>query len=341
MLCLVNLICWTIFLVLGASHGVTEENNQDVCQEEQYIDELSVKSSTGQEVLLEMKDINETFICLLYPTYLLNCSWSFLTEEEDTQLSVTISICDGNTPVQSPSYSSVERVGSRTLTQQQLNNLQVVLQFNMSWPDKWKVYSYKYDSQMLEFLPPPTNVSATVTNGSLVVKWALPHDQSHPMCFEYQLDLGDQEAPRHLGAQLSYTELSADPTHTYRVRIRMRRNSGCIGSAQWGEWSPTVTVEQPCRLNILLMVTLSFGIPMILLAVLLLMRQQRLSTLLFPPIPRPPSKYMHFLEKSDTFSFPYPALPSKTEEEITKVEVAEENPETFKSMNMTRTHSNL
>ncbi|KAF0047305.1 hypothetical protein F2P81_000938 [Scophthalmus maximus] len=200
-------------------------------------------NSSGHEDDLDMSDVNETFTCLLYPTNVVNCSWSFLTLEKATQLSVFISICDIDTAVQSLSHSPGERVGSRSLTlspsrQQQHGRLFAILQFNMSLHDKWTVYTYVYDKD------------------TLVVK-------------------------------------------------------------------PSV---QSVQLNTLLIVLISLGIPMILLAVLLLVRYQRVFELLFPPIPCPPPKYIHFLEKDDASSFFHPALSSKAEEEITEVEEAKENP---------------
>lgn len=47
-------------------------------------------NSSGHEDDLDMSDVNETFTCLLYPTNVVNCSWSFLTLEKATQLSVFI-----------------------------------------------------------------------------------------------------------------------------------------------------------------------------------------------------------------------------------------------------------
>ncbi|XP_018532967.1 uncharacterized protein LOC108883890 isoform X2 [Lates calcarifer] len=233
-------------------------------------------------------------------------------------------ICDGEIGVDS--LSSVERVGSTSLTLQQHDFQSVTLKFNMSWHDGWKVYTYIYEKPELEVLSPPVNVSATVQDGHLLVTWN-PSCQASSQCSEYQLDLGDQEIHEPLKDQTSFTRMNADPTRTYRVRMRTRKNKTCFGSDQWSEWTPTITVEQSVyKLNTLLIVSISLGIPMILLAVILLVRHQRVSELLFPPIPRPPPKYIYFLEKSDPLSFFHPALPPKAEEEITEVEDTEYNP---------------
>ncbi|XP_071348728.1 interleukin-13 receptor subunit alpha-1-like [Trachinotus anak] len=296
-------VSWTSFLVLWALQVVTEGNNHDICREEKddYI----------------LTETPENFICVLYPTNLLNCSWSFHFLQK---LSVYISICDEETTVLSLSQSSNERVGSRSLTVQFTERLYVVLQFNKTQDGRETVDTYTYEQDQLEVLPPPPNISATIKDGSLEVTWSPPNNESFSGCFDYQLDLGDQDKPKNLSNQLSYTERDTDPTRAYRVRIRTRKNSNCIGSVQWSEWSPTITLEQSVyKLNTLLIVSISLGVPMILLAVLLLVRHQRVSKLLFPPIPRPPAKYKYFLEKNDTFNFYHPA-PSPKAEEITKVE---------------------
>ncbi|GLD74122.1 uncharacterized protein AKAME5_002545000 [Lates japonicus] len=322
-----SLVCpvfWSSFLVLWASQGASGCNTQDVCLEENGLEEISVTSSSSPDETLLKTDVNETFTCLLYPTNLLNCSWSFHNLPEDTQLSVCISICDDVIGVDS--LSSVERVGSTSLTLQQHEALLVKLKFNMSRHDEWKVYTYTYEKPRLEVLSPPVNVSATVQDGRLLVTWN-PSSQASSYCSEYQLDLGDKDIHEPLTHQTSFTKMTADPTHTYRVRMRTRIHKMCFGSDQWSEWTPTITVEQSVyKLNTLLIVSISLGIPMILLAVMLLVRHQRVSELLFPPITRPPPKYIYFLEKSDPLSFFHPALPPKAEEEITEVQDAEYNP---------------
>jgi len=85
-----------------------------------------------------------------------------------------------------------------------------------------------------------------------------------------------QETPKELNEQLSYREPKVDPSSTYRVRMRTRKGSKCVESSQWSEWSHAliVAVEQS-KLNNLVIVSISLGIPMILLAVLLLLRHQR------------------------------------------------------------------
>ncbi|XP_034411057.1 granulocyte-macrophage colony-stimulating factor receptor subunit alpha-like isoform X2 [Cyclopterus lumpus] len=266
-------------------------------------------------------EFNVNDLCLLYPTDILNCSWSFDTLQKDAQLFVHLSICDDDRAVHYTNISSGERVGLSSLTPHKLDALYVILHFNITLHDAWTVYTSTYDMDMLEVLPPPQNISLSVKDGDLFVKWGLPKDQVKPSCLEYQLDMGDQERPKHLIDQQSYKEPNIDPHCTYSVRLRTRKMSICHDSSQWSDWSSAIKVEPSVeKLSPLVIVLMSLGIPMILLAVLLLLRHQRVAEVLFPPIPRPPLKYKGFLEKSDTFNLFYPVPPAEPVEEITEVE---------------------
>ncbi|XP_069020602.1 interleukin-3 receptor subunit alpha-like [Embiotoca jacksoni] len=324
----VHQILWSSLLLLWVSQSETEGNDSDVCQMD--IDNvLVVQNSAGLDTIVDKTDVKETFTCLLHSTNVLNCSWSFHILEKDMQLSVYISVCDDDEAVQFLNRTSVERVGSMSMILSQHEVSNVVLHFNMSLNDKWTTYTYMYEMDILEVLSPPQNISASVTRGDLNVVWDLPHTRSNfnPQCFECQLDMDDQESFKNLTGQRSYTELNADPTKTYRIRMRTRIAKKCYGFSQWSDWSHTVTVEQSVSaVNPLVIISISLGIPMILLAVLLFLRHQRLSQALFPPIPCPPPKYKYFLEKNDALNFFHSAPPTMPEEEITVVEYAEQNP---------------
>lgn len=113
-----------------------------------------------------------------------------------------------------------------------------------------------------------------------------------------------QEAARETSGELSYTLHNVVPSHTYRARIRTQLSISCHERPHWSEWSewsndagwchsfvnawlfPNAefltsacvagAVEAPgFRLNLLVIVLILLGLPMILLAVLLLARSQR------------------------------------------------------------------
>ncbi|XP_073347632.1 uncharacterized protein [Pagrus major] len=313
----VHSVLWFSLLVLWASQSETEALTPDVCLSTFEGDAGIKLQSTEQEPDEEWAVLSDpkNFPCYLYLTNIVNCSWSFPTLQKDTELFISISVCPNEMEIE----SSEGRVGSKSFHLPEPEDL-LILQFNISLHNNWAVYTYTYEISLHAILPPPANISASVKDGDLLVTWAAPPSDVHTDCFEYQLDLGDQEIPKNIKSKLSYTEQNADPSRTYRVRMRTRMLPDCEDNHEWSEWSQVVMIEPSNKLNILVIVSISLGIPMILLAVLLLVRYQRVSKVLFPPIPRPPPKYIHFLEKNDTFNIFLPAPSAEPMEEITEVE---------------------
>ncbi|KAM9789864.1 granulocyte-macrophage colony-stimulating factor receptor subunit alpha-like [Neosynchiropus ocellatus] len=273
-------------------------------------------------------DENQNFSCLLYTSVMLNCSWSFPTLQPDLQL--YSSVCDDGKPVHPPSLLSRDRVGWKSVNMVWNKTSEMILLFNMTLNNSWGVYSYKYDTEMLEVLPPPANITASVSDGVLAVRWAPPPSRVSrkvsESCFQYQLGVGDQvsamtlDGLTDLGDKTSYTMPNADPSVSYLVRLRVKKNSGCMGSRQWSDWTQTTTVGQSnSMISLPVIISISLVIPMLLLSLLLFLRLQRVSDILFPEIPDIPNKYKNFIEKSDTY-FNCPADQIRPEEEITMVE---------------------
>lgn len=320
-------VLWSSLLILWSSQIETEHSNIDVCQEEKLTHYL--QCNPEEDDYVEEEAVTDNFRCLLYPKNKLNCSWSFDTLQNDTQVFVYISTCDDERTIHSLNHSFVEKVGSTSLILKEHETLYVILQFNITLRDKWTSYTYTYDLDMLEVLSPPKDLSALIKDGDLLVTWSPPYSQVtiNPKCFDYQLDMGDQEKPRNFSGQLSATLSNADPDHIYRVRIRTRKGTACAYESHWSDWSDAVMVMgSNYKLNTLAIVSISLGIPMILLAVLLLVRYQRVSMVLFPPIPCPPPKYIHILQKNDTFNVFHQAPQTEPVEEITEVEDTEPDP---------------
>ncbi|XP_042084827.1 interleukin-5 receptor subunit alpha isoform X2 [Haplochromis burtoni] len=328
----IRLVIWSTSLVLWFPQSATESHGLDLCQEFSDTYEMVYIQNSAEEIShKQLSEIKETFICLLDSTNKLNCSWSFNTLEKDTRLSVFISVCNEETVIKSLSHTFAERVGSMSLTVSgEISG--VVLHFNMSLHN-WISYTYVYDMDTLEHLPPPANISASFNNDNLIVKWDLPRTRNavNPKCFENEVEIRDQEKTTSwLPKQhTNQTVASVDPSHSYSVRMRTRISSHCSGSDHWSEWSPTVTPLMERSDSVLKPVVIVFiclGVPMGLLALLLFVRYQRVTKVLFPPIPRPPAKYKYFLEKSDAFNFFYSTPSAKPEEVITEVEDTGKNP---------------
>ncbi|XP_077391739.1 uncharacterized protein LOC144028029 [Festucalex cinctus] len=316
-------VCCSLLILLAFQ---SETSDVDVCQDKKSIDNLRVLSSSGQNYDFVDIDENENFHCLLYLTNLLNCSWTFPTLFREAQLHVYFSVCDHNNTVHPLSLLSEEHSGSMTTVLREYEMLYVIVHFNVSLNHTWAVYSYVYNTEMMEVLPPPGNIVASLKDVDLAVTWDMPRGRANytPSCFEYQLDVGNQEKSPIHSYQPYYTIQNANPASTYNVRVRSRKSFACLGSQLWGDWSNTVTIEPSFyTLNIPVIVTIALGIPMILLTLLLLVRNQRVAKVLYPTIPHPPLKYKYFLEENNTFNFYHPSPSAKYEEEITVVEDTE------------------
>ncbi|KAM8838976.1 cytokine receptor-like factor 2 isoform 2-T2 [Synchiropus picturatus] len=303
----------------------------DVCQGK-IIDDIQPESSSvsWEHVVFEE---NQNFSCLLHTSDILNCSWSFPTLQPDLQL--YSSVCDDGKPVGPPSLLSRERVGWKSVNTVWNKTSEMILLFNMTLNDSWGVYSYKYDTDMLEVLSPPANITASVNDGVLTVRWAAPYSRfstsrAPDYCFQYQLvvekqnlrhaDTGAQVGRTNLSDKTSYMMPNADPSVSYLVRLRVKKDHICMGSPQWSDWTLTATVgESNSMISLPVIISITLVVPMLLLSLLLFLRLQRVSDMLFPEIPNIPNKYKHFIEKGDTY-VNYPADPFRQEEEITTVE---------------------
>ncbi|XP_038134834.1 uncharacterized protein LOC119779307 [Cyprinodon tularosa] len=301
---------WFGFLLLWISQG--DGSDLDIC--------MIADFDYEQDECGVLPENSEAVICVLYPTNILNCSWALPTLRTDAELSVSVRVLKNEELVDSRDQDSAKRVGSISWMIHEGEGLDVEVQLNLTRNGSSICCIASFEEDSLKIMPPPANVTASIQHGILNITWDVPGTMISEDCFDYQIDLGDQKQPRNISKTLQHTEPTIVLGKTYRVRMRTRVSPNCFGCNQWSEWSPTVEVEQPSySIDPLIITGISLGIPMILLAVLLSLRHQRLFKFLFPPIPHPPAKYKHFLEKNDPFSFFHPVPTTKHEEEITEV----------------------
>ncbi|XP_055007530.1 cytokine receptor common subunit gamma-like isoform X2 [Boleophthalmus pectinirostris] len=295
--------------------------------DEANLQQLSLLNTSGNTSLLHI-DPKSDVICLLYPTHEVNCSWSLESLEMKANVTTTISICNGDKTMQTQE-SKISTGSHSSLIEKTITEL--ILHFNISLHDQWAVYYYKIDNESL-VLPPPPDVKGSFKDNDLFITWGLPFcqiDCSNGI-LEYELHISDQEKPKYVMALQSYTEPNVDLTQSYTVTIRTRVSEYYAGSHHWSDWSHPVTIEAKqltYQLTAEMIIAISVGIPMILLALLLVVCQ-RLSKRLFPPIPSPPPRYLHVLQNGDHFVSPDLAV--KPDEEITLVFYSE-NEKTHKS----------
>ncbi|XP_030219520.1 granulocyte-macrophage colony-stimulating factor receptor subunit alpha isoform X1 [Gadus morhua] len=304
----------------------TPHSDQELCQE--YEPTLHrYNSLTRQMDLVKAKGAGNVS-CLIYPEKMLRCTVSGQYLPRGSQLSVAVIISDveemtSTLPECSEAIQPSKGPGDskpfvECRVDHPFSSLTVLL--NASGPDTHALFCHTFSSELLEVLSPPPNITAEVKEGQLLVSWGLPyslHTKKH-RCFVYQVDdkqeINDIQETTHLERQV-------DPAAGYAVRIRTRKSPSCLGPEEWSAWSEPIGLPGGSRYNLnkVLIGSILLGTPMIVLALLLLLRKHRVSKLLFPQIPQLPKKYKHFLKRPTSSTF-LPVVQAVYEEDITVVE---------------------
>ncbi|KAJ8011733.1 hypothetical protein DPEC_G00061320 [Dallia pectoralis] len=271
---------------------------------------------------MDYPDDHENLTCLIDPTNHITCSWTLHDLADDSKCHASICVsnssnCDsGATECQQGSFMFEAVVGPGMC---HMKGLDVKFTLRVPSADKLSLSS-QHKAEDIQILSPPSNVTARVTGTDLIVQWSHPPACSTFLhCLDHQLDINDQVKELKKLQYLTYNE-SVDPTQSYNVRARVKWNEYCTGYETWSSWSPSITVGPPNQVNSVSGIVIALGIPMILLALMLLIRLQR--DRLLPPIPGPPLKIKHLLEADNLFQFV--PQPSKCIEEVTVVEEAED-----------------
>ncbi|XP_031414771.1 uncharacterized protein LOC116218220 isoform X2 [Clupea harengus] len=259
----------------------------------------------------------------------LNFSWDTSGVPEHAQYSVSYLLCrDGEKVLESPKERLPSPVFS-TVLGNQTHQDHIILQLNVSYPGVWYIQTQKWEILTVEKLDPPQFINTTIQSDQLYLKWDLPKSKhtKNPSCFRYELRINDEV--RYLSKKLSHSEPNIDQTRTYKIQMRVKMLSfPCRGSIYWSDWTSVLNlgplILQP-DFHIGVMVTIALGLPMSLLAILLLCKF-RIFYKLFPPIPGPSIKIKGLLEK-DITSHNYQIISHKCVEEVTEVEVKEDEEE--------------
>ncbi|XP_062383774.1 uncharacterized protein LOC134071169 isoform X2 [Sardina pilchardus] len=202
----------------------------------------------------------------------------------------------------------------------------ITLLLNVSFPDIWYIQTQHWKVCAVEKLD-PLQVNVTIQSNQLYLEWDLPKSRSteNPKCFEYELKVND-EVRKFDGIQ-HYKEPNLDPTQKHKIKIRVKKTSLCCDPGDtWSDWTVIdlhKSADIPLDIHIGVIIAIALGLPMILLAILLLCKFQRVFDKMFPPIPGPSIKIKGLLEKDITSQI----LSHKCVEEVTEVEVKENEEE--------------
>ncbi|XP_076159411.1 interleukin-5 receptor subunit alpha-like [Alosa pseudoharengus] len=259
--------------------------------------------------------------CIVDKQNNLNFSWDSSDRPEHPQYSISYLFCGEGQEVLERHKKHVQGPFYHTLIPDQTYH--IILQLNVSYPDKWYIQTQKWEICNVEKLG-PLQINATIQSNQLYLEWDLPKSTftNNTKCFEYELKVNDEV--RIFEELLKYTEPNLDPTQKYKILMRVKTASHCCDSLFWSDWTVLdldKSAEVPFHTSVIIAIVL--GLPMILLAILLLCKFQRVFDKLFPPVPGPSIKIKGLLEK-DIIS---QIISHKCVEEVTEVEVKEDGGE--------------
>ncbi|XP_007254874.3 interleukin-5 receptor subunit alpha [Astyanax mexicanus] len=285
-------ICQKIVSCDEVGHYICEiiDRNGD-CQEYEW------ENSTAPESFRELTEI----YCIVYKSNQLNCSWSTDMIPEDAQYSAFYHSChynknNTNHPLNCSSTSDGKRVECHG---EIVHSEHVMVEVKVSISGHSFILCNTFMRVDIEILEPPTNITAFIESENLEIEWSPPTDGAARDCFDYELNINDDIV--NIPEKSKYTKQNIDLTKTYSIKIRAQWNH-CANNDRWSDWSE-IKVVGPSKnlhtLNWYVIASIALVLPMILLAILLVFKFQRLTEKLFPSIPSPSVKVKMLLEKED------------------------------------------
>ncbi|KAJ8253149.1 hypothetical protein GJAV_G00209670 [Gymnothorax javanicus] len=247
--------------------------------------------------------------CIL--TTELGCTWDTVNSPADAEYSVTIfqesktsTICD------------CDRKDGRVIGCHGGidSEKMVTLHINVSCENFWYIHVQLYNPKFIVKLSPPQNILASVESGGLQIKWDPPVNIPDE-CFHYQLRINEEDEPFTFDGERSFNLPNIDETRQYFIEMRVTKTKSCRKNNIWSDWS-NVTVVPPHKqmLSPGVIISIALGIPMFLLAVILVCRCHSKIDKLFP-VPSPSMKVKQLLEKDNFIQ----VLPEKHIEDNTEV----------------------
>lgn len=273
----------------------------DICEE----DQTSVISKNHEiHINSSLPDIQ----CLIYNVNLLSCSWSTDSLADDAQYSASFQFCSATEdhPLNCTSESSQKLVECQGQVKiiDEMDEIDVAVNFNISINGYLYNICHFYNLANIEKLDAPQNITTVIKSTNLEIQWLPPrscciHKQQ---CLIYELKINNETVEDTLKGMLAYNKTNFEPTRCYTIQIRVKQSNACALTQHWSDWSKAVVVRQSrniYHLNASVIASIAFVLPMILLAILLVCKFQRLFEKLFPSIPNPSKNVQMLLEKNE------------------------------------------
>ncbi|XP_053472389.1 interleukin-5 receptor subunit alpha-like isoform X2 [Ictalurus furcatus] len=278
-----------------------EKDICDICEEAQTSVILKNHENHINSSLPEIQ-------CLIYNVNLLSCSWSTDSLAEDAQYSASFQFCSTTEdhPLNCISGSLqkfVECQGQIKMIDE-MDETDVAVKVNISINGYWYSICHVYDLAQIEKLDAPQNITTVIKSTNLEIQWLPPRSCCFQKqeCFIYELKINNEKVEDALKGMLAYNKTNFEPTRSYTIQIRVKQSKACASAQHWSDWSEAVVVSQSrniYHLNASVIASIAFVLPMILLAIFLVCKFQRLFEKLFPSIPNPSKNVQMLLEKNE------------------------------------------
>ncbi|XP_063050061.1 uncharacterized protein LOC134444796 [Engraulis encrasicolus] len=253
--------------------------------------------------------------CVLDMQNHLNFSWNGGSSTGHAQYTISHLLCQDDEAVDMVQEEGVDSTFYTALIDSEpppSNDEHVLLRVNVSTvlPWQWQVHTQKWMTcSILKLDPPQMNV--TVQSDKLLVQWELPRARRRMAahCFMYQICINEQVYS--FDSKLSYVVPELDVYRSYEFKMRVKIHDNCCYSNVWSDWTPVTEVGPlispstkgggvlESGVHIGVVAAIALGLPMILLALLLLCRIYRVVDKLCPPVPGPSMKIKGLLERDD------------------------------------------
>nr|XP_030133172.3 interleukin-5 receptor subunit alpha-like isoform X3 [Taeniopygia guttata] len=230
--------------------------------------------------------------CIIYNISFFNCTWHIKAEApEDIQI-----------------FTSYRHVGKVFACQQYIKNarkknigcymkeihfqpsrkinLNITVK-NLRNSSRELSYYKAFTPQAIEKLNPPINVSVSLENRSIKIRWKPPPTigSARKKCFLYQVKITDHKIANVTAENYKYP--FHKPAKRCAAQVRVKKEI-CIANKIWSEWSEPVFIHDEKTVDIL-MLSLALFCPLVFLGGLLIYacRRYRCLEVLTTPVPHP------------------------------------------------------
>ncbi|XP_056612102.1 interleukin-5 receptor subunit alpha-like isoform X2 [Triplophysa dalaica] len=261
------------------------------------------KCETHHQLPSTLHEFNfERFTCIMNMTNHLHCFWSITNLPENAEYSADLTYKNSHQILSC--FQIVEKQAVECHGHVMPEESGFMLKVNMSLPTLSYRIGKRFDRDDIVKLDPPDNIRISNDLTKIKINWTHTEEKGfsqNPSCFKYEIKINDEVVTLPDG-QSYYIKQDVDVMRKYAIQVRAKPTSNCGDAIHWSDWSSVLEVgpfEDKYHVNPWVITVIAFVLPMLLLAILLLCKCQRLPKKLFPPIPGPSVNVKNLLDEVD------------------------------------------